>query len=264
MGLDIYAGTLTRYYAKSWKTAVQKWAEANGMSFSRVTPNGDEVPEEKPDVDEVMQTVVEWRDSIINGVSPKDGPLYEAWPENNDASYYTDKPDWDAFGALLLYGACKKYELEVPATVAKGWDFQNHPIVKRAFEDEAMNWTLYIRAEWWIPIDDMFSFTCGSPNGHGITVGTTGSLLAELAVINELGWQASEEEILAWTKTEGYPADATVKDGQYTPVANNQASAFCARSQEYNTEPLAKFAFSMMYQAAKFSQENRVPILMDY
>ena len=27
MGLDIYAGTLTRYYSHNWKTVVQQWAE---------------------------------------------------------------------------------------------------------------------------------------------------------------------------------------------------------------------------------------------
>ena len=29
MGLDIYAGTLTRYYSHNWKTVVQQWAEEN-------------------------------------------------------------------------------------------------------------------------------------------------------------------------------------------------------------------------------------------
>ena len=34
MGLDIYAGTLTRYYSHNWKTAVQQWAEENGYTFN--------------------------------------------------------------------------------------------------------------------------------------------------------------------------------------------------------------------------------------
>ena len=29
MGLDIYAGTLTRYYSHNWKTVVQQWTEEN-------------------------------------------------------------------------------------------------------------------------------------------------------------------------------------------------------------------------------------------
>ncbi len=41
MGLDIYAGTLTRYYSHNWKTVVQQWAEENGYSFSRITPDGE-------------------------------------------------------------------------------------------------------------------------------------------------------------------------------------------------------------------------------
>ena len=40
MGLDIYAGPLTRYYSHNWKTVVQQWAEENGYSFNRITPDG--------------------------------------------------------------------------------------------------------------------------------------------------------------------------------------------------------------------------------
>ncbi len=40
MGLDIYAGTLTRYYSHNWKTVVQQWAEENGYSFNRITRTG--------------------------------------------------------------------------------------------------------------------------------------------------------------------------------------------------------------------------------
>ena len=40
MGLDIYAGTLTRYYAGNWKNVVQMWAEANGYTFNKITPDG--------------------------------------------------------------------------------------------------------------------------------------------------------------------------------------------------------------------------------
>ena len=41
MGLDIYAGTLTRYYSHNWKTVVQQWAEENGYTFNRITPDGE-------------------------------------------------------------------------------------------------------------------------------------------------------------------------------------------------------------------------------
>ena len=93
MGLDIYAGTLTRYYSHNWKTVVQQWAEENGYTFNRITPDGE--------------------------------------PADNERPYYTDKPDWDAFGAMLLVAACHTYEEPVPLTVEKDWDFGEHPLIAR-------------------------------------------------------------------------------------------------------------------------------------
>ncbi len=40
MGLDIYAGTLTRYYPDDWKTVAQQWAEEMGYDFSTVDGQG--------------------------------------------------------------------------------------------------------------------------------------------------------------------------------------------------------------------------------
>ena len=47
MGLDIYAGTLTRYYSHNWKTVVQQWAEENGYSFNRITLDGEPADDEE-------------------------------------------------------------------------------------------------------------------------------------------------------------------------------------------------------------------------
>ena len=45
----------------------------------------------------------------------------------------------------------------------------------------------------------------------------------------------------------------------------NQACTI-ARSEhtEYNTESLAKFAFSMFWRAMRFAEEQQVPILLDF
>ena len=47
MGLDLYAGTMTRYYTHNWKTVVQQWAEEHGYAFQRITPSGGELPEDE-------------------------------------------------------------------------------------------------------------------------------------------------------------------------------------------------------------------------
>ena len=120
MGLDIYAGTLTRYYAHNWKSAVQQWAEENGYTFQKITPDGAAVDDEEEMSPAEVQDIVEnWRDQILAAIAAPGHEPYTPWPEDNEKPYYTDKPDWDAFGAMLLVAACRTYEEPVPPTVEK-------------------------------------------------------------------------------------------------------------------------------------------------
>ena len=78
MGLDIYAGTLTRYYTQNWKTAVQQFGEAHGIPVQIIRAN----PEEHPaDEAEVLERVTEWRKHILNGLGITEPPLW-----NEDAN----------------------------------------------------------------------------------------------------------------------------------------------------------------------------------
>ena len=98
MGLDIYAGTLTRYYSHNWKTVIQQWAEENGYTYNRITLHGESGSnKEGPSPDEVQARVEDWRDQILSAISQPGQPPYTPWPEDNEKPYYTDKPDWDAF-----------------------------------------------------------------------------------------------------------------------------------------------------------------------
>ena len=75
MGLDIYAGTLTRYYSHNWKTVVQQWAEENGYSFNRITPDGEPADnEEEMSPAEVQAAVENWRDQILSAISQPGQP----------------------------------------------------------------------------------------------------------------------------------------------------------------------------------------------
>ena len=69
MGLDIYAGTLTRYYSHNWKTVVQQWAEENGYTFNQIAPDGEPGDdEEEMSPVEVQATVENWRNQILSAI----------------------------------------------------------------------------------------------------------------------------------------------------------------------------------------------------
>ena len=85
MGLDIYAGTLTRYYSHNWKTVVQQWAEENGYTFNRITPDGEPADdEEELSPAEVQAAVENWRDQILAAISQPGQFPCTPWPEDNE------------------------------------------------------------------------------------------------------------------------------------------------------------------------------------
>lgn len=259
MGLDIYAGTLTRYYAHNWKTITQQWAEENGWGFQKITPEGERVDdEEEMTPAEIQDGMENWRDQILAAITQPGQEPYTPWPEDNERPYYTDKPDWDAFGAMLLVAACHTYGEPVPATVQKDWNFMEHPAIKRLAEDQERVWSLFRGATWWLPLPDSIMFQAPLPTDSRAVIGTLGGLRKELEKLNQLAWQADEDTILGWTRTEGYPADGTVgPNGAFS-------RADIPEHTEYNTDSLAKFAFSMFWQALEFAEKQQVPVLLDY
>jgi hypothetical protein len=87
---------LTRYYAGTWKTIVQQAAETTGMSVEiiRATP---EPVDKITDPTVIATTVAQWQTLIAHGLG-----VEVQWPEDGDLPYWTDKPDWDGYGAVVL------------------------------------------------------------------------------------------------------------------------------------------------------------------
>ena len=83
MGLDVYSGCLVRYYSRNWKTAVQQWAEQNGVAVNVVRANDAEpVP-----VEVITDDVTSWRDKLLSELSEYiNYPVI--WNEDNDITDY--------------------------------------------------------------------------------------------------------------------------------------------------------------------------------
>ena len=181
MGLDIYAGTLTRYYSHNWKTVVQQWAEENGWGFQKITPDGEAADsEEEMSPAEIQAAVENWRDQILSAISQPGQPPYAPWSEDNEKPYYTDKPYWDAFGAMLLVAACHTYNEPVPSTVEKDWNFGEHPLVARLASDEERVWSLFRGTTWWLPLEAPLLFKAPLPTDDPALIATLGGLRKEL------------------------------------------------------------------------------------
>ena len=136
MGLDIYAGTLTRYYSNDWKTSIQRFAEDHGKEYSMVSPDGSEYDLGPKDPELYRDDVGEWMDYRLESLERDGGGSHGRWNDDDGCPYYTGWPDWDGFGALLMVTACNLYGEPVPARGRKGWKYHAEPLVGHLGDDD--------------------------------------------------------------------------------------------------------------------------------
>lgn len=144
MGMDIYAGTFTRYYSRNWKTKAQQYAEANGMVFHRITPDGENLDaQDSPEVSEIQKAVSAWMNGLLKALQSNNMDAGLAWVDDNEKPYYTDKPDWLAYAALMAFAASRLLGEEPPKTIEKNMGLEDFEIAKKLEDSEFSNWSLF-------------------------------------------------------------------------------------------------------------------------
>lgn len=86
MGLDIYAGTLTRYYSHNWKTITQQLSEENGQHYKQVDENGNEIKpvDDISEIEQIREVICQWSDDLASNIDTSlQTPL---WDEKGKAS----------------------------------------------------------------------------------------------------------------------------------------------------------------------------------
>lgn len=266
MGLDIYAGPMTRYYARDWLSVVQRYGAEQGMEVMIVRPGepiqrtgskpgmldrifrklglkkdpppGQPAPNQ-PSNAQIQQLVTAWRDAIVGSLAEHAQGI-KPWNESIEADYDTDKPDWDGLACLILWAAYAECpDLTPPTEPTREW--QHDPAFKRMAEQNGgENYQALLRnCEVWLPLDIPGTFDGPLPNEHTVTFGSVPMLLRDLERLNHATWQMDLDE-LASTPTGELPASA---------------NAF-----EYT----AKFGFAILYRLTRFANDNRVPMILDY
>lgn len=260
MGLDIYSGKLTRYYSRNWKTIVQQLSEENGQKCVVTDGCGNEIKpvEDKAKIDQIRDVVTGWMDNLAANIDP---PLpTPLWDETEECEYYTDKPDWEAFGALVMLQACIFLNRPLPEYVESEWSAFEEPVVKKAMSKKTVN-SLLSDVTLWLPIPDNAVFVTAFPTDNEGSISTVSLLKQELEELNRLIWKADEATILSWRN-----------DKYYVPVKQKEPKLILGfirrpnktRKEKYRTEELAQCAYSMLYQAVRFAEEYHVPILLDF
>lgn len=228
MGLDIYSGQLLRYYTLDWETIIQKYAKENNLEFEIAR---------KEDIEQIsredaLEIIEEWMKSLSKHFKQS------VWDEKSILTYETDKPDWDSYGAVLLWAINKKKILK-KKTFEKDW---NKSSLYKSFLNNKLKYNefshLLYDTEIWIPMDFSEPFKWVDPGNNEVTIGSVYQLYNQLIELNKKTWNASDDEIMNWRKT--------------------------LSPDEKLLNPKAKFGFSILFSLVKFSVDNNLPLKLDY
>ncbi|HEV8656456.1 MAG TPA: hypothetical protein VGR85_13190 [Candidatus Limnocylindria bacterium] len=233
MGLDIYVGTLTRYHAGAWKTIVQQTMGAQGISVRTVRANAS--PDAVTDTKVIEKAVREWRGQLAAALKSQTASSVD-WTEGMGSPYFTDKPDWDGYGAVVLLAAYHAIGRPVPSGVNDKW--QSDPAIAEAKARKAYRHIL--EPEWWLPVADDLVFVCPTLAGNRVQVGSSVRLRDQLGELNAATLSGSDADLARW-RHDG-PPDPPSKDLQHA----------------------ARFGLAILTELSGRAIEHRLPMLLDY
>jgi len=230
VGLDVYVGSLTRYYSGDWKLPTQAWAEEMGMPFGLL---GDHVTKEGPkrDREEIRDAILRWRVKL--------GRRLEEtldWDESDAAPYLTEKPGFEGYAALQLWATCDDHPGLRPPPTAPWKGVDASALRDGVRGGSATRYPNLARpVALWLPFEGGATVQAPNVTDDPVTTGSSPRLLEELRLLNSRTWKADPGQLWEYVGT--------------LPDPSLEAEA-CA-------------AFGLVLKLAEFSVRRRLPMLLD-
>ncbi|WIM12311.1 hypothetical protein [Enhydrobacter sp.] len=195
MGLDVYVGSLTRYYAGDWENVADKAARERGEPAGR-RPFSDG----PRDAVGIRPRILEWRRALASSLGDRISDPLE-WDESEMAPYFTARPGWDGFGSLVLWAAYAEHpSLRAPPALPEAWD-DDPALLRCNAEGFRSRFSHLVRnVELWLPNTFRFTFEGDDVDGRRIVVGSVRMLLAQLADLNAATWGVDDDALAQWSR----------------------------------------------------------------
>lgn len=230
MALDVYVGSLTRYYAGDWQSITDRMAQRGRAAARRPA-------DPRKDCERIQKAVLAWRATLDGSLAPHLGePL--AWDESSEARWFTGQPGWDGFGSLVLWAAyAEQPGLQRPSKLPEEWD-DDAALVRSNAQGFRSRYSHLVRnVELWLPVAFDFTFEAEDVDGRRIIVGSATTLGRQLGELNGATWKMDTGELVALTRRR--PAGSTL-------------------------EACARHAMAVMTGLTRQAIDHQLPMKLDY
>jgi hypothetical protein len=236
MTLDVYVGSLSRYYSDEWENLSERAAHKHGAPY-RIA-NADGASDKVQDAGRIQAAILAWRAMLTDSLGSRITiPL--DWEEVSETPYFTARPGWDGFGSLVLWAAYAEHPaVRRPASLPEEWDNDAILLHSNAAEFRSRYSHLVRNVELWLPGPFDFTFEAEDVDGRRVVVGSVAMLRRQLDELNAATWKATPATIAEWARQ--------------PPVDNAPL------------EQSARYAFAVLIDLVGLSVGHRLPMKLDY
>lgn len=233
MALDVYVGSLARYYAGHWDNVSERAARERGAQAPPGRPGTSD-----QEAEHTRLAMTSWRTALAQALGDRiAGPL--EWDESPEAPYFTGRPGWDGFGSLVLWAAYAEHPaLRLPDALPEEWD-NDLALVRSNADGFRSRYSHLVRnVELWLPSRFEFTFEGEDVRGRRVVMGSSTMLRRQLADLNGTTWKATAAAVARW---------------EDSPPASDAS-----------LELRARYAFAVLQGLAERAVELRLPMKLDY
>lgn len=231
MNVDLFVGTLTRYYSADWQNGRTRAGEPTpfGSKKSRMSVT---------DPVELQGMIAGWLEEASFKLKQHlKEPLM--WKEGMLPPHFVGEMGVAGYGGAILLAAYTNHaHLPRPTSYMKTWD--RDPAFEAAMKPRDKKDALWeiINCGVWFPVNFAFGIGMKDPGGQPIKAGSIDLLWRGLEYLNDTNWGAKPEDIATWRTR-----------------SLSETDTFDAQAQ---------FGFATFYEMCRIARENRLPMKLHY
>jgi hypothetical protein len=255
MALDVYVGTLTRFYRGEWENPGQRLAREQGTQYHLIHAGGE--PEPHPSVEEIRKAISTWCEALSNALQSHNcGQI--TLDEAEDRPYFTERPGWHGYSGMLVWAAHAEHpDLPMPKELPKS-RMDDAAFARSSNREFPSKYGTILQPTLWLPAEFPFFFEGETLHSDKSCIGSVFTLRRQI------------EELLDLTGPQLFEQAQRQQRAHAAAPKRSWLGRLLSRSAEEN-KPLppgvaesAEYGLEIFRDLAVKACEHRLPMILSY